>query len=99
MSVERGVSSSSSKILTFFPRNMLTSFRISESFSEPKINEINARRLFTSNQKVIRLDVSMEKMIALNMFNSFKHLDNGHQNCFQTKFPLAIGKQLLEAWS
>jgi hypothetical protein len=65
------------------------------SFCQSKINYINFMcstisnhiPLSCSNQEVIRLYISMQKMTRMNIFNSLNHLICQHQHRFQWKLP------------
>ena len=70
---------------------MLACFWVSEPLSEAKINDINVMLLFPdTNQKIVRFDISVEKVPRVNKLDSLKHLIRQHQNCFQAEFPLTI---------
>lgn len=59
MCVERGISRSTSEILSFLPWDVLSCLWISESLGQTKVNKIDAGRLLRSNEEVIWFDVSV----------------------------------------
>jgi len=70
MSIKRSVSSSSGEIFAFFPRDVLTSFWVSESLGESEVDEVNVGRFLVTNKEIVWLDVSMKVIARLNVFNS-----------------------------
>ena len=68
MSIEAGVSSSTSKGLIVFEGDMSPCFWVLVPLSKAKIDDIDNMLLLTSpNEEVIRLDISMEESILMNI--------------------------------
>ena len=78
MCVQRCVPRSSGEVLPFFPWNVLTSFGISESLREAEVDQVNIRRFLVTNEEIIGLDVSVQIIARLNMFDSLEALDCNH---------------------
>lgn len=51
---------------------MLTSFGISESLREAEVDQVNIRRFLVTNEEIIGLDVSVQVIAGLNMFDSLE---------------------------
>jgi len=73
MSVDTGVSGSTSQILAVAVWDMLPRFRVSESLGEAEVNNIHIMLLLANtNQKVVWLDVSMQEVATVDELNSLQ---------------------------
>lgn len=71
MSVDWGISGSSSKVLSISVRDMLSSLRVSETLSQSEVDHVDVVLLFAdTDQEVVRLDVSVQKVAGMNELNS-----------------------------
>ena len=99
MGCQRCVSGRSCQIFTLYEWNVLA-FRIFVAFCKTKINDIDVvASCIGSNQKVIRLDVSMNNPFLVNLLNSFDHLLSNETTSFEVKFPFALHEQVFETWA
>lgn len=91
MSVYRCVSRSSGQILTVAIWDMFSGLRVSEAFSETKVNHVHIMLLLAnSDQKIVWLDVSMQEMPRMDEFDTLKHLVCEHKDSLKREFALAI---------
>lgn len=72
MRVERRVSRCAREVFAFFPGNVLAGLGISKSFCETKVNQVNVRRFLVPNEKIVWLDVSVQIVARLHVFDSFQ---------------------------
>lgn len=71
MSVDWGISGSSSKVLSISVRDMLSSLRVSETLSQSEVDHVDVVLLFSdTDQEVVRLDVSVQEVAGMNELNS-----------------------------
>lgn len=71
MSVDWGISGSSSKVLSISVRDMLSSLRVSETLSQSEVDHVDVVLLFAdTDQEVVRLDVSVQEVAGMNELNS-----------------------------
>ena len=84
--VDRSVSSSSSKVLPVSKRNVLAITAL-VALRKSEINDIN--RVFclvsATDQKVVRLDISMDDSFLVHDFDSHDHLDSDVQHSLEVK--------------
>jgi len=74
---------------------VLTGFGISVPLSQPKVNHIDdVLRPFRlkSHQEVVWLNISMKEVVIVQELNALQELIRKHQDCFQTKFSLALSE-------
>jgi len=76
---------------------MLT-FTIFKAFSETKIDNVNtiARRLSSTNQKVIRLDIAMDDALPVDLLDALNHLVTDHEHGLQIEIPLASLEEVFD---
>ena len=80
MCVDRGISGSSSQVLSFSVRDVL-SISLDVSFGESKIDEEDLVTGFVeTDTEVIRFDVSVNKMSVMHILNSCDKLVNNHEH-------------------
>jgi len=96
MSVNSGISSCTCQIFAVSVWNVLASLWIPESLCKTKVYHIDKMLLLlNSNQKVVRLDITVKEMARVDKFKSLKHLISEHQDCFEGELSLAIVKKIL----
>lgn len=81
MSVNRSVAGSAGQGFAISIRDMAAIFWVTEALCQSKIYHINSVFFFPqSDQKIVRFDISVEKMPVVYEFNSLEHLIHEHQN-------------------
>lgn len=82
MCINTSISGSTCKIFSISERNMFP-IRTFVAFSKTKINNVNSifSLVISSNQKVIRLDVSMNNSFFMHNFDSLDHLNSDMEYC------------------
>jgi len=66
-------------------------------FGEPKVDYIELVGLLTeSDEEVLRLDIKVDEVLAVNVFEQGNHLLSYHQHCFQGKFLFAELEQVFQ---
>jgi hypothetical protein len=82
MCIDTGISCSTSQILVLSVGDVLMSLGVSVFLGQTEIDHIdNMRLLAQSDQKVVRLDISVDVVLAMHIFNSgnlglLKHFSN-----------------------
>lgn len=72
---------------------MFSSLGVTEALSQAEINDINIVLLLAdSNQKVIRLNISVKEVARVHKFDSLEHLICEHEDCLKGEFTLAVVK-------
>jgi len=93
VSVDGGIAGGSSQILSFSVGNVLSiSLNISLGQSEVK-NKNFVGSFIQSNAEVIWLDISVNEMSVVNVFNSGNHLINQHEHCFERELSESLIKE------
>jgi len=97
MGVDGCVPGSSSQVLAITVGDVLSSLGVAEALGQTEVDNVNVMLLLAnSDQKVIRLDISMQEMARVNEFNSLKHLIGQHEDGLQGELAFAIVKQVFE---
>ena len=75
MSVNRGISSRASQVLAVLERDVFT-LTVFITFGETEIDNVDiiAGALSSSDQKVVRLDISVNDALAVNFLDTTDHL-------------------------
>ena len=95
MSIYTCVTSSTRQGFVVLVGNMFSGFGISVSLRQTKIDHINDVLFFSmTNQEVVRLHISMDKVIIMEKFKSLNHLVRKHHGRFNCEFPLAIIEEI-----
>ena len=86
----RCISSRSSEIFSIFVRNMF-SFTILIALGKSEIDDIDVvtASLSSTNQEVVRFDVSVDDPLLVHLFDSFDELDGDHEHSLEIKVALA----------
>jgi hypothetical protein len=94
--VDTGVSSSSSQILSFSERDMLT-LRVFVALGKSKINNVDIifSSVSVSNQEVVRLNISMDDALFMYFLYSLDHLSGNTKNSFKVELTAALLEQVL----
>jgi hypothetical protein len=90
MSINGGITSSTCKVLAILVGYMFT-FRVLVALGETKVNNIDrVLGLFSStDQKVIRLDVTVNDALLMHLLDSFDHLMSNQEYCLKIEVALA----------
>ena len=77
------ISGSSSQVLAILVGDVLA-LAILVALSQTKINDIDviSGRFSSSNQEIIRLDISVNNALFMHLFDSLNELDGDHEYCF-----------------
>jgi len=79
MGVDGCVPGSSSQVLAITVGDVLSSLGVAEALGQTEVDNVNVMLLLAnSDQKVIRLDISMQEMARVDEFNSLK-LNRGNK--------------------
>lgn len=91
MGVHAGVTGSARERLVVLVWDVLTSFGVSVPLGQTKINYIDYVLLFTvADQEIVRLHVSVDKVIIVKELESLDHLVREHQGSLHGEFSLAV---------
>ena len=75
---------------------MVTSFWVSVPFRKTEVDDVNSTLHFTStDQKVVRLDISVDVMTSMHTFHSVNHSFCKHAGGLDCEFALAVFKKIL----
>ena len=90
VSGNRGVSGSSSQIFTIFVGDV-DSLIVSVALCESEINDVDVvpGGVSSSNQEIVRLDISMDQSLFVDFLNSLHQLNSNQKNCLEVKWTLA----------
>lgn len=98
MSVQTGVSRSSSQTFAVLIWNVLASARVPVPLGQPKVNDIGVMLpLAYSHQEVVRFYVSVQVKARVNVLDSLDHLIGEHEYSFEAKFSTAFSKEFFKA--
>ena len=98
MCIHGGIPRCARQIFTISVRNVLTCFWVPKSFGEPKVDNINVMLLFAdADQKVVRFDVSVQKVTRVDELVPLQHLVGEHQDCLEGEFTFTVVEQVLQA--
>lgn len=76
---------------------MLSSSWLSVPLGKTEVDHINVVLLLAnSDEEVVRLDVSVQKVPAVNVLNSLNHLVCQHEDCLEAELSLAVVKQVFK---
>ena len=97
MSIDRSVSSGTSQILVLPVWDMQVCLGVSVFLGESEINHIDLITTFpNAHEKVVWLDISMDKVSRVDVFDSRDELIGEEKNCLQSKFSVTEVEQILE---
>ena len=97
VSIQRSISSRSSQVFTLFKGNV-TTIGLSKELGKTKVNDEYSVLVLivTTDEEVIRLDVSVNYSLRVNFLDSTNHLNSAVANSWQIKLLLAVFKETLE---
>lgn len=87
---DRGVSGGSSQVLAVLVRDVLT-LAVLIAFGQAEVDDVDvvAGGLCSSDQEIIRLDITMNDSFFVHLLNSLDQLDADQKARFQVEAPLA----------
>ena len=90
MGSDRRISCSSSQILTILIGDMFTR-AILVAFGKTKVNNVDVvtGRFSSANQEIIRLDISMDNSLGMNLLEMFHQLNGYQEHGFDVQLTLA----------
>lgn len=83
MGVDTHITSRAGESLSFTVGNVLFCFGISVLFGHAKVDDVNDIGSFgawSANEKVVRLDIAVDKVLFVNGLNAEKHLLCNHDS-------------------
>ena len=95
-----GISGSSSEVLAVLVGDVFA-LGVLVALGETEIDDIDvvAGGVLTTDQEVVRLDVSVDDPLIVHFFNALDQLDGDHQDGFQIEIALARREEILEGGS
>ena len=87
---DRGITSCASKILAVLVGDVFT-FTILVALRQAEVNDIDvvASSISATNQEIIRLDVSVDDALLVDLLNTTYQLHCNHKDSLQVKVPFA----------
>ena len=78
---------------------MLT-FRVLVALGETEINDVNVvtGRIRASNEEVIRLDITVDNPLFMNLLNTAHQLNCNHEHSFEIEVALARLEKVFKRW-
>ena len=97
MRVDRGISCSTSEVLTISEGNMLAVGRL-EALGKTEINNVDRvlRLVVTANQEVVRLDITMDNALLVHHLDTLDHLNGDVQDSLEVELAAALLEQVLK---
>ena len=96
MSVDRGITGSSSEVLSFSVGNVF-SVSLDVSLGQSKVDEKNFMgSLIESDAEVVRFDVPVEEVSVVDILNPRDHLVDEHKHRLQREFPEGVFEETFE---
>lgn len=75
---------------------MLLSLRVSLTFGQSKVKYLhNILVLWQSNDEIVRLDVPVNEVMRVSIFQAHEHLVSQHEDCFKTELARTEREQFL----
>ena len=98
--VDRSVSGGTGEVLAVLERDVLSVGRF-VAFGETKIDNINSISglLISSNQEVVRFDITMNNPFFMHSLDSLDHLSGDMENCLEIELSSALLEQVLKRLS
>jgi hypothetical protein len=76
---------------------MLSIFGISITFGKSEVNQVDHVLLLVNpNQEVIRLHISVDEVVVVEILKSLNHLVCNHENALQRELPLTESKKVFQ---
>ena len=99
MSIHWGIPCRACQLFAVLIRDVLTCFRVPITFGEAEVYDVNdviRLLLWNSNQEVVWLDISVEKVIVVQELYPLQDLISYHQYCLQGELSFAECEQILQ---
>lgn len=95
--IQTSVPSRPCQLLIVLVADVSASPRVFVALGEPEVDDVNDVLLRgQSDQKVVRLYVTVEEPALVNKLNALQHLDRKHQDCLQRKLASTVLVQIFE---
>ena len=96
MSVDTGITSSTSQVLVLTVRNMEVGLGVTVFLSKTKVNYVDlVTTLANSHQEIVRLDVTVDERLGVDVLDARDELVCQEQNSLQREFAVAEIEQIL----
>jgi hypothetical protein len=97
VSSDGGISGCSCQVLSIFVRDVLA-LTVFVALRQTEVNDVHivACALCASDQKVVRLDVTMDNSFLVHLFEASDHLLGNEEHSFEVKLALARLEQVFE---
>lgn len=100
MGVDTRITSSASQVLVLTVRNVEMRLRVTVFLGQPKINHIYLiPTLANAHQEVVRLDITMDKGLGVDVFDTGYQLIGQQEDSLQCKFAVAKVEQIFQTRS
>lgn len=100
MGVDGGVSECPDEGFALFELAVLPCLRVSESFSESIIDEVDVISfLVRADKEVIRLDVSVDEVLRVHVLDARDDLLSKHQHCLYRELPRTHHEEVFQRMS
>lgn len=99
MSVDAHVPSRAAQTLPFPVRYMLLRLGVAVLLRHTKVDDVDHVRILrtgASDQKVVRLDVTVNEVLVVDRLHTGQHLPRRHTDCLDGEFPPTHIKQVLQ---
>jgi len=95
--VDGSITSGSRQVLAVLVGNVLA-LGVLEALGETKVDNVDVifGLLGAADQKVVRLDISVDNAFLVHFLNAFQHLDGNVQNSFEVELAFAGLEKILE---
>ena len=99
MGADGRVSCRASQVLAFAERNVLT-LGVLVALSETEIDDVDivTGGFCASDQKVIRLDITMDDPLLVHLLDSLDQLDADQEACLEIEASLASREEVFKGW-
>ena len=98
MGVDRGITGSASQVLVLPVRNVKVSLGVTVLFGQTEVDDIDLiATLANSHQEVVRLDITMDKRLSMDVFDTGYELIGQEQDGLQRELAIAEVEQILQA--
>lgn len=100
MRVDRSVSSGTRQVLVLSIRNVQVCLGVSVFLGKTEIDDVDlVASLSNTHQEVVGLDISVDKVSGVDVFDSRDELIGEEENGFEAELSVAKVEQILEGWS
>merc|ERR550532_767921 len=95
--VDTGVTRCASQIFALTVGNMLLRLWVPVLFCQAKVDDVHHVCLLSkTNEEVVRLDVTVDEVLGMQVFNAIDHLVCKHDHSLEAEFAIAEAKQIFK---